>query len=57
MFNAAPSMRTLNRDELARQVASISTENQALETYQRCPECGAEQFTQHAVRDDEKEGG
>jgi hypothetical protein len=56
MFNAAPNMRTLNRDELARQVASISTENQALETYQRCPECGAEQFTQHAVRDDDPPG-
>jgi hypothetical protein len=49
-------MRTLNRDELARQVASISTENQALETYHRCTECGAEQFTQHAVHDDDPPG-
>ena len=56
MFNAAPNMRTLNRDELARQVASISAENQALETYQRCPECGADQYTQHTVRHDDPPG-
>ena len=56
MFNAAPNMRTLNRDELARQVASISGENQTFETYQHCPECGAARFTQHAVRDGDPPG-
>jgi hypothetical protein len=52
MFNAAPNARTLNRGELAREVASISAENQTFEIYQHCPECGANRFTQHAVRDD-----
>jgi hypothetical protein len=51
MFNAAPSSRTLNRAELARQVASISAENQALEPYHHCPECGSDRFTQHAATD------
>jgi hypothetical protein len=49
MFNAAPNSRS--RVELARQVASISAEKQALEVYHRCPECGAERFTEHAVGD------
>ena len=54
MFNAAPNSRSLN--ELARQVASISAENQVFETYEHCPECGADRFTQHAVRDDDPPG-
>ena len=52
-FNVAPNSRTLDRGELAREIASISAENQALETYQHCPKCGAGQFTQHAVRNDD----
>ena len=55
-INAAPNMRTLNRDELARQVASISAENHTFEIYGRFPECGADQFTQHPVRDDDPPG-
>ena len=51
MFNAAPTSRSLN--ELARQVASISAANQVFETYEHCPECGSDRFTQHAVRDDD----
>jgi hypothetical protein len=54
MFNAAPNSQS--RRELARQVASISAENQTFKTYQHCPECGAERFTQHAVRDDDPPG-
>jgi hypothetical protein len=49
MFNAAPNSRS--RVELARQVSSISADNQTLEVYQHCPECGADRFTQHADRD------
>lgn len=49
MFNAPPNSGA--RGELARQVASISAENQTLEVYQHCPECGADRFTQHADRD------
>jgi hypothetical protein len=41
--------RTLDRGELARQVQSLSVEKQAIEVFQHCPECGADQFTQHAV--------
>ncbi len=50
MFSAAPNSQS--RRELARPVASISAQNQTFETYQHCPGCGSERFTQHAVRDD-----
>ena len=56
MFNVVPNSRTLDRGELAREVASISAENQTVKTYQHCPKCGAERFTQHAVRDDDPPG-
>jgi predicted nucleic-acid-binding Zn-ribbon protein len=56
MFNVAPNWRTLDRGELAREVASISAENQTVKTFQHCPKCGAERFTQHAVRDDDPRG-
>jgi hypothetical protein len=49
-FTVAPSGRSLDRRELAREVQSISAEKQAAEALQRCPECGADQFTQHAAR-------
>jgi hypothetical protein len=55
MFNAAPNSQ--GRSELARQVASISAENQVFETYKHCPDCGADRFTQHAVRDDDDPPG
>ena len=56
MFNVAPNARTLKRGDLAREVASISAEIQAFETCQHCPECEADRFTQHAVRDDDPPG-
>ena len=55
MFNAAPNAGS--RVELARQVSSISAEKQALEVYHRCPECGAERFTDHADRDSRSRSG
>jgi predicted RNA-binding Zn-ribbon protein involved in translation (DUF1610 family) len=50
LFGTPPTARA--RAELGRQVASISASNNVYETYQHCPECGAEHYTQHAVRDD-----
>ena len=52
VFNAVPNAWAGDRGELAREVASISAEKQAVESYQHCPECGADRFTQHAVRGD-----
>ena len=54
MFNAAPNSQS--RRELARQVTSISAANQTFETYKHCPRCGADRFTEHAVRDDDPPG-
>jgi hypothetical protein len=34
--------------DLRRQVDSISAQNQQSEAFRRCPECGAERFTQSA---------
>ena len=56
MFSVAPGGRTVDRGELAREVAAISAQNQAVETYQHCPGCGAERFTQHAADDDPPAG-
>jgi hypothetical protein len=42
-----------DRGELAREIRSISAQNQAVDTYQHCPECGADQFTDRAVRGDQ----
>ncbi len=50
LFGTPPTARA--RTELARQVASISASNKVYETYEHCPECGAEHYTQHVVRDD-----
>lgn len=52
MFSVAPGGRTIDRGELAREVAAISAANQAPEAYQHCPACGADRFTQRAVRHD-----
>ena len=56
MFSVAPNGRTLDRGELAREVTSISAENRTVETYEHCPKCGADRFTQHAVRGDDPLG-
>jgi hypothetical protein len=36
--------------DLRRQVDSISAQNQQSEAFRRCPECGAEHFTQSTSR-------
>ena len=36
--------------DLSRQVSSISGQNQATEAFRNCPKCGADRFTQQAVR-------
>jgi hypothetical protein len=51
-FMVAPMGRSLDRFELGREVQLISAEKQAFETYQHCPACGADRFTQHAVSGD-----
>jgi DNA-directed RNA polymerase subunit M/transcription elongation factor TFIIS len=56
MFNVAPNRWTLDRGELAREVTSISAANRTVETYEHCPRCGADRFTEHAVRDDDPPG-
>jgi DNA-directed RNA polymerase subunit M/transcription elongation factor TFIIS len=56
MFSVAPNGRTLDRGELAREVTAISAQNQTVGTYEHCPKCGADRFTQHAFRDDEPPG-
>jgi len=48
----APQGRSLDRFELGREVQSISAEKQSFETFQHCPACGADRFTQHAVSGD-----
>jgi ribosomal protein S27AE len=50
-FLVAPNARSIDRRELARQVESISMEKEAVEVFRHCPECGSDQFTQHAARD------
>lgn len=47
-FLVAPNARSIDRRELARQVQSISIEKQAVDVFQHCPDCGSDQFTQHA---------
>ena len=51
-YMVAPSGRSLDRFELGREVRSISGEKQAIKTLERCPECGGDRFTQHAMRGD-----
>jgi ribosomal protein S27AE len=38
----------LDRGELAREIRSVEAENQAIDSYRHCPECGADQFTDRA---------
>ena len=42
--------RTIDRGELAREIESASAANQSAGTFQRCPKCGADHFTQRAWR-------
>jgi hypothetical protein len=50
MFSVAPGGRTIDRAELTREIRSISVENQPAGTFRQCPRCGADHFTQHALR-------
>jgi len=49
-FSVAPGGKTIDRAELAREVESISAANQPAEAFRHCPKCGADHFTQRAVR-------
>lgn len=50
MFSVAPRGRTVDRAELAREIESISAANQPAGVFRQCPKCGADHFTQNAVR-------
>jgi len=50
MFSVTPRGTGVDRDELTREIESISAENQRVGTFRQCPKCGADHFTQHAVR-------
>jgi DNA-directed RNA polymerase subunit M/transcription elongation factor TFIIS len=41
---------TVDRAELSREVQAISAQNRPAEVYRNCPKCGADHFTQRAVR-------
>jgi hypothetical protein len=41
---------TIDRGELAREIESASAANQEAGAFQRCPQCGADHFTQRALR-------
>lgn len=41
---------TIDRSELAREIGSASAANQEASTFQRCAKCGADHFTQRALR-------
>ena len=49
-FMAAPGGRTIDRPELAREIASIEAMKEPAEVFRQCPKCGAEHFTQRAWR-------
>jgi DNA-directed RNA polymerase subunit M/transcription elongation factor TFIIS len=40
----------VDRAELAREVSAASTANQPAEVLRRCPKCGADKFSQRALR-------
>ena len=40
------SRRSIDRPELAREINSISAENEVAQAFRHCPKCGGEQFTQ-----------
>jgi len=41
---------TTDSTDLSRQVEAISAQNQQIETFRHCPECGAENFMQRTSR-------
>ena len=41
---------TIDRAELTREIESASAANQSADTFRRCPRCGADHFTQRALR-------
>jgi len=41
---------TIDRGELAREIQSASAANRSADTFQRCPNCGADHFTQRVWR-------
>jgi predicted nucleic-acid-binding Zn-ribbon protein len=49
-FSVAPAGSSIDRAELAREINSIEAENSPAETLRHCPECGADDFTQRALR-------
>ncbi len=49
------SRKTIDRGELTREIESASAANQSAGTFRHCPECGADHFTQHALRDESPE--
>jgi hypothetical protein len=44
------SRTTIDRGELTRKVQSASAANLSAETFRHCPQCGADHFTQRALR-------
>jgi hypothetical protein len=44
------SRTTIDRGELTREIESASAANQPADTFRHCPECGADHFTQRALR-------
>jgi DNA-directed RNA polymerase subunit M/transcription elongation factor TFIIS len=44
------SRTTIDRGELTREIESASAANQSADTFRHCPECGADHFTQRALR-------
>jgi hypothetical protein len=49
MFQVATPTR-IDKGELAREVTSISAANQPAAAFRHCPQCGADRFTQRAVK-------
>jgi NADH pyrophosphatase NudC (nudix superfamily) len=41
---------TIDRSELTREIGSASAANQFADTFRHCPKCGADHFTQRALR-------
>jgi len=44
------SRTTIDRGELTRKVQSASAANLSADTFRHCPKCGADHFTQRALR-------
>jgi hypothetical protein len=50
LWVTSPTWDSTDSTDLRRQVDSISAQNQQSGAFRRCPECGAEHFTQSASR-------